>query len=132
MDLELVSSLQHWAKNMLEMFSIQHTSIWPSYILIVLRTQKNKHKCNFHYVAMPMMTLQILKSMDFIETQKSRHLENKTFFFSNKKIHYCISSNNRQASNKHHTFGYTHWNKCLPLISTSPLVSTTPLNVTSS
>ena len=34
--LELVPSLQHWAKKMLEVFVIQHTSIWPSFILIGL------------------------------------------------------------------------------------------------
>ena len=33
-------------------------------ILIVPRIQKNKHKCNFHYVAMPMMASKILKSVD--------------------------------------------------------------------
>ena len=37
--------------------------------------------CNFHYVAMPMMTSQILKSGDFTKTQKSRCLENETLFF---------------------------------------------------
>ena len=35
---------------------------------------------NFHYGAMSMMTSQILKSVDFTETQKSRYLENETFF----------------------------------------------------
>ena len=35
--------------------------------------------CNLHYVAMLMMTSQILKSVDFTKTQKSRYLENKTF-----------------------------------------------------
>ena len=42
------------------------------------------HKCNFHYVAMPMMPMfmsQILKSVDSTETQKSRYLENNTLFF---------------------------------------------------
>ena len=34
---------------------------------------------------MPMMTSQILISMDFTKTQKSRYLENETFF-SNKKV----------------------------------------------
>ena len=35
-----------------------------------------------------MMTSQILKFIDFTETQKSRYLESETFFFpSNKKIH---------------------------------------------
>ena len=38
--LELVSSPQHWAKNMLEMFIIRYTSMWPNLILIVLRIQK--------------------------------------------------------------------------------------------
>ena len=36
-----------------------------------------------------MMTSQILKSVDFVKTQKSRYLESKTFRFSSKeKIHY--------------------------------------------
>ena len=38
--LELVSSLQHSAKNMLELFVIPHTSLWPNFIFIVLRIQK--------------------------------------------------------------------------------------------
>ena len=41
---------------------------------------------NFHYVAMPMMTSQILKSADFTKTQKSRYIENKTFFLQIKKF----------------------------------------------
>ena len=36
----LQSLLKHWAKNMLEMFTIQHSSISPSFILIVFRIQK--------------------------------------------------------------------------------------------
>ena len=32
------------------------------------------------YLAMPMMTSQILKSVDFTKMQKSRHLENETLF----------------------------------------------------
>ena len=31
---------QNWAKNMLEMFLIQYTSIWPNFILIVLMIKK--------------------------------------------------------------------------------------------
>ena len=54
--LELVSGLQHWVKNMLDIFVIQHSSIWRNFILTVLRIQKrNKHKWTFHYVAMPAM-----------------------------------------------------------------------------
>ena len=34
-----------------------------------------------------MMTSLILKSADFTETQKSRYLENETFFLQKKKIH---------------------------------------------
>ena len=37
--------------------------------------------CNFHYVAILMMMSQILKSVDFTKTQKSRYLESKTLFF---------------------------------------------------
>ena len=43
-------------------------------------------KWNFHYVAMPMVMSQILRSADFTKIQKSRQLENKTFFFQIKKI----------------------------------------------
>ena len=38
------------------MFVIQHTSREPNFILIVLRIKKNKHKCDFNYVVMPMIT----------------------------------------------------------------------------
>ena len=37
-------------------------------------------------VAMPMMTSQILKSVDFTKTQKSRYLEDETFFLQIKKF----------------------------------------------
>ena len=33
--LKLVFSLQHWAKNMLEMFAIQQTSVRPNFILMI-------------------------------------------------------------------------------------------------
>ena len=42
---------------------------------------------NFHYAAMPMMASQILKTMDFKKTQKSKYLENEKIFFSNQKVH---------------------------------------------
>ena len=35
-------------------------------------------KCNFSYVAMPMMTSQILEFLDFTKAQISRYLENET------------------------------------------------------
>ena len=38
--LELVSSLHHWAKYMLEMLFIQHTSIYLNFMLIARRIQK--------------------------------------------------------------------------------------------
>ena len=37
-------------------------------------------KFNFHYVAMSIMTSQILKSVDFTKT-RSKYLENETLFF---------------------------------------------------
>ena len=48
---------------------------------MALGFKRNKHKCNFHYVAMTMMTLRILKFVDFAKTQKSRYLENETLLF---------------------------------------------------
>ena len=71
--------------------NVGHTAyynVWQNLILIVLTIQKKLYKCNFHYVAMPMMTSQILKSVDFTKIPKSRYLENETIFFSsNKKNH---------------------------------------------
>ena len=87
-DPELVSSLENWTKIKLEILVIQQTSIWPNFILIVLRIQKkcaNKHKCNFHYVEIPKMTSQTLKSMDSTKTKRSRYLENETLFFTQMK-----------------------------------------------
>ena len=52
--LELVSNLQHWPQNILEMCVTQHATIWPNLILIVLSIKKkNKQKCNFHYKVVP-------------------------------------------------------------------------------
>ena len=74
---------------MLKIFAIQHTSIWPNFILIILIFKRNKHKCN--YVVIPMMTSQILKSVDFTKTQKSTYLENETFLFQIKKFINCAA-----------------------------------------
>ena len=41
-------------------------------------------KCNFHYLAMLMMASQILRSVHFTKTQKSRCFENRTLFFLEK------------------------------------------------
>ena len=57
------------------MIVIRYTSISPNFILIFKR---NKRKCNFHYTAMPLMTSQMFKFVDFA---KSRYLENETLFF---------------------------------------------------
>ena len=43
------------------------------------------------YVEMPLMTSQILKFVNFTETQKSRYLEKKTFFLQVKKFNNYIS-----------------------------------------
>ena len=48
----------------------------------------------FHYVAMPMMTSQILKSLDLTKTQKPRYVENKTFFLQIRKFMNCTSRAN--------------------------------------
>ena len=40
---------------------------------------------------MSMMMPQILKYVDFTKTQKSRYLENETFFLGIKKFIYCTS-----------------------------------------
>ena len=48
--------------------------------------KRTKRKHNFHYVAMPMMTSQILKSVGFTKTQKCRYLMNETFFLKIKKF----------------------------------------------
>ena len=49
-------------------------------------------KCNFHDVAISTMTSQIMKYVDFTETEKSRYLENETLFLLQiKKIINCAS-----------------------------------------
>ena len=54
--------------------------------------KRNKQEWNFYYVAMHMMTPQILKSLDFTKTQKSRYLESKALFFLQiKKFINCAS-----------------------------------------
>ena len=48
---------------------------------------------------MPTMTSQILKSVDFTRTQKSRYLENETYFFQIKKTHLLHIYSNFTAKN---------------------------------
>ena len=52
------------------------------FLLIAFKFQRNKLKCNFHYEAMPMMTSQILRSVDFTKSQRPRYLENNKTLFS--------------------------------------------------
>ena len=67
------------------------TLVFDQYFLQYLGFKRNKQKCNFHYVAMHMMS-QILKSVDFSKTQKSRNHENKALFFLQiKKLINCAS-----------------------------------------
>ena len=54
------------------MFVIQHISLDQISFYYYLGFKRNKQKRNFHYVAMPMMMSQILKSVDFTKTQKPR------------------------------------------------------------
>ena len=58
----------------------------------------NKHY--FHYIATPMMTSQILKSVDLNKMQKSRYLENETMFFLQKKNHYLRIKSYFMAKNR--------------------------------
>ena len=51
----------------------------------MLGFNRNIRECDFHYAVMPMMTSQILKSVDFTKTQKSRYLKNEILFFLQKK-----------------------------------------------
>ena len=53
---------------------------------------RNKNKCNFHYVTIPMMASQILKSVDFKKNTKMQipHELNITYS-SNKKFINCTS-----------------------------------------
>ena len=69
------TSFQSPALNQKHVRNVYYTSIWPNFIFIVL-----KNKCKLHYVAMPMMTSQSLKSVNFTKTRKSKYLENGTFF----------------------------------------------------
>ena len=52
------------------MLFIQHTSIY-----------KMSFKRSKHDVAISMMASQIMNSVDFTKTQKSRYIENETSFF---------------------------------------------------
>ena len=51
-------------------------------------------KNTLHYAAMFLKTSQILKYVDFTKTQKSRYLENETFFLQIKKFLSYISRAN--------------------------------------
>ena len=65
------------------MLPIKNDQILPycHFTKIIKGFKRNKHKCNFHFVVMLMMTSRILKSMDFTKSRKSRYLENETLFF---------------------------------------------------
>ena len=70
------------------------------FFLQYLGFKRTKDKCNFHYVAMSMMTSQILKFEDFTKTQISG--ERNIIFSSNKKnyLHikgYLMSKNSFAA-----------------------------------
>ena len=54
-------------------------------LLLYLGFKVNKHKCNFNYVAMPMVMSQILKSVDLKKTKIQTSQEWNNIFSSNKK-----------------------------------------------
>ena len=59
-------------------FSFQSLALSQNFLL---KIQKKSQKRTLYYLAMPLMASQILKSVDFTKTQKSRYLENETMFF---------------------------------------------------
>ena len=63
------------------MFVIQHTIFDQISFCCYLGFKRNKHQYNLHYEVMPMMKLQILKSVDFTKTQASRQLKKESLFF---------------------------------------------------
>ena len=76
---ELVSSPQHSAKNMSEIFVIQHTYLTKFHF--DRKDSKEISMCDLHYAAMLMMTPQILKSVGFTKTQ-NLDISRKHYFFS--------------------------------------------------
>ena len=73
--LELVSSLQHWAENMLEMFVTRYTSILPNFILMVLNIQKNKHKSEVWnlQISQKHRNLDISRTKHFLQIKKNNY-----------------------------------------------------------
>ena len=59
------------------MFFIQYTSIWPNFVWQYLGFKRNKHDCNFHYVAMPMIVLWISQKHKNLDILRAKHY----FFF---------------------------------------------------
>ena len=80
----------------IQLFIVRYSSIWPNFILVVLRIKK----CNFHYAAMCLMMSQILRFGNFTKTQKSSYLENQTIFLWIKKfINYTSRATLSRAAN---------------------------------
>ena len=84
-DLELGSGLQHWAKNMLEVFVVWYISIWPNFILIVLSIQKRYFQlCSSAYD-----NITDFEIWGFhINTKMQISQKQNIIFCSNKKIHW--------------------------------------------
>ena len=61
---ELGTSFQSPALSQKHVTNVCHR---PNFILIEFKG--TKHKCSFHYVAIPAMTSQIFKSVDFTKTE---------------------------------------------------------------
>ena len=64
------------------------------------------HECDFHYAVMPMMMSQILKSVDFTKTQKSKYLKNEILLFLPKKKKKLITFSKRRYW---HILGALHY-----------------------
>ena len=77
----------------------------------MLGFNRNIRECDVHYAVMPMMTSQILKSVDFTKTQKSRYLKNEILFFLQKKKKKIINYTLRATFTKNSFVAEVMFNK---------------------
>ena len=75
------------------MFVIGYTNMWPNFILVVHRIQKNKQKCSFHFAAMSMMTSQILQENQNIFRTKHYFIFKEIFFKLHIKDYFMAEKN---------------------------------------
>ena len=100
------------------MFVILHTRCLTKFHFdSTLGFKRNKHKCNLHYVAMPMITSQVSKFVHFTKIQKSGYLKNETQFFLQIKKFINYTSKATLTTSKFSDPGQSNTVKPEPLIS---------------